>query len=199
MMEYEIKKHMALNEFAERGGTVILGGSADRDIPLCELKQAFFPDSRLYNRSISALSVRDAVRVYETCVAPLAPACVLLHLGVADMDAFKRDSAQFDAQYRALIDGIRAADRTCTVVIVSLANPEDDTTVAEMNRHLKALAESERCEFGDIKSKRVWNPKQTKEVGDFLHAMGLGRRGKKHLRLYDLVRVLFCSEPSAVG
>lgn len=199
MMEHEIKKHMALNELAEQGGTVILGGSADRDIPLCELKQAFFPDSRLYNRSISALSVDDAVQVYETCVAPLSPECVLLHLGAADADAFRQDPAHFDSQYRALIARIRATDRKCGIVVVSLTNPEDDATVAEINRHLKALAESEQCEFGDIASGRVWNPKQTKDVLSFVHAMGFDRPFQRRCQLYDLIRVLFCSVPSAVG
>ena len=37
----EIKKYSALNELAEKGGTVIFGGTTDVNIPLCELKQTF--------------------------------------------------------------------------------------------------------------------------------------------------------------
>ena len=46
-----------LNKLADLNGTVIFGGTEDREIPLCELKQAFELDSKLYNRSIAELSI----------------------------------------------------------------------------------------------------------------------------------------------
>ena len=34
-------KYQALNKLAEQNGIVIIGGTEDKEIPLCELKQAF--------------------------------------------------------------------------------------------------------------------------------------------------------------
>lgn len=56
MFKNEIKNYQALNELADQNGLVIFGGTEDRKIPLCELKQAFDLESNLYNRSISNLS-----------------------------------------------------------------------------------------------------------------------------------------------
>ena len=41
MYEQELKNYRMLNELAEPDGIVIFGGNADRELPLCELKQAF--------------------------------------------------------------------------------------------------------------------------------------------------------------
>ena len=57
-----------------------------------------------------------------------------------------------------------------------------------MNRHLSYIAESEHCEYGDLAEKRVWNPKETKEVASFVQAMGLVRSRRT---MYDLVKILF--------
>ena len=65
MLEKEIKKYQSLNELAEQGGIIIFGGTEDKEIPLCELKQAFELKSNLYNRSITNLSVDSAVEVYD--------------------------------------------------------------------------------------------------------------------------------------
>lgn len=190
MFEREIKKYAALNRFADGGGTVIFGGREDTDIPLCELKQAFVLDTRLYNRSIPDLTVADAAAVYDACVAPLAPETLLLHLGAADLASFAADPAHFDRACRDLIAHIRAKSGA-EIVIVSLRNPDNAPDVAEMNRHLKYIAESEQCEFGDISIPRVWNPRETKEVVSFVYSMGFVRPLKQKKPTYDLVKILY--------
>ena len=61
MKESEIKKYQRLNELAEQNGIVIFGGNTDKELPLCELRQSYNIEQKMYNRSISGLSVKDAI------------------------------------------------------------------------------------------------------------------------------------------
>lgn len=194
MTEQEMNTYASLNSVADTNGTVILGGSADRELPIGELKQAFGLEEPFYNRSVAGLSVKDAAEVYNACVAPLAPETVLLHIGDADLTLFGSDPSAFDGMYRALIGQIRSLDRKCRIGIVSLKNPTADGTIAELNKHLKYIADAERCEYGDISVKRVWNPQQTKDVVSFVNSTGFVRPLNIKPPIYDLVRILFCFE-----
>lgn len=196
MCEKEMKRYRALNALAEQGGLVIVGGSSDREIPLCELKQAFALDSKLYNRSMTELSLKDAVKYYDTCIETLNPETVFLHIGESDLAFFVEDSAAFDQKYHELIEHIRNRNKKCDIVIVSLKNPDEDAVITEINKHLKYISDSERCEYGDITTKRVWNPKETRDVVSFLYSTGFVRPFKNKRPLYDLVKILFCFEPS---
>lgn len=199
MFENEIKRYEALNELAEQNGIIIMGGTEDMNIPLCELKQAFEVDSRLYNRSVTNLSISNAKAVYEKCVAQLKPESVLLHIGEADLEFFKTDAAAFDQKYRELIKYIRSLDKKCGIAVISLKNPEGLADITELNRHLRYIAESEQCEFGDISTKRVWNPKETKDIVSFVYSLGFVRPLNNKRPLYDLIRILFCSNSLCTG
>lgn len=192
MWEQEVKRYAELNELAEESGIVIFGNEEDRTIPLCELKQAFELDSNLYNRSISKLSIRDAAEVYDACVARLCPETVLIHIGAEDLGFFKSSSKDFDKKYQELIAHIRKDNKKCRIAVISLKNPGNSAEIAEMNRHLKYIAESERCEYGDIAAKRVWNPKAAKEVSSFVQSVGFLQMCRNKRPIYDLVRILFC-------
>lgn len=192
MFENEIKKYQALNELAEQNGIVIIGGTEDKNIPLCELKQAFELNSNLYNRSVDNLSVNDVSKIYDACVAHLNPESVLLHIGNADLKLFEDNSSDFDNKYRELIKHIRTSNPKCNIAIISLKNADDNNNITEINKHLKYIAESERCEYGDISTKRVWNPKQTKDVVSFIYSIGFVHTLKNKRPVYDLVKILFC-------
>lgn len=199
MISNEIKRHLAFNKLAERNGIVVFGGSEDRNIPLCELKQAFELDAKIYNRSVSGLSVNTAEEAYDDCVTELCPETVLLHLGAADLDLFERTPSDFDQKYRALICRIRNTNKKCQIAIVSLKNPEGSSTISEMNRHLKYIAESEQCEFADISGRRVWNPQGTKEVVSFVCSTGFVPQLSRKRPIYDLVKILFCYDSADCG
>ncbi len=196
MYTNEIKTYQTLNELAQPAGWVVFGGSEDKAIPLCELKQAFELDSNLYNRSITDLSIFNASKVFDACIADLTPESLFLHIGAADLHTFSENPAHFDQAYRELIQHIRSSVFNCRLAIVSLKNPTDDPAIASMNQHLKVLAESEQCEYFDIASKRVWNPKETKDVMSFVHSLGFVRPLREKRPLFDLVKILFCYEPS---
>lgn len=195
MFEQEEKKYMKLNEIAETGGTVIFGGTADKEIPLCELKQAFNLNEKLYNRSFSSLSIENAIGSYDSCIAGLNPDCVLLHIGAEDIPFFDNDPGSFEQHCRKLVQHIKESNNKCNVAIISLRNPDNSDSITELNKSLKYIADSERCEFEDISVKRVWNPKETKDIVSFVYSTGFVRSLKNQRSIYDLVKILFCYEP----
>ena len=193
MKETEILKYQKLNELAQTGGIVILGGSEDLNIPLCEIRQAFEMEENLYNRSFMDFSVTDSVVAYDACVSALKPETILLHVGQMDLDMLQQNAAEFDSQYRALINHIRAQNKHCRIAIVSLRNYENDPVIANMNTHLKYIADMEHCEYGDIASRRVWNPKATLDAANFVRNIGFMRPLKVEHSIFDLTKMLFCT------
>lgn len=194
MKETELKKYVKLNELADQEGIVIFGNGEDKQIPICELRQAFAIESKIYNRSFKDISVKDAVHLYEQGVSSLFPETVLLHIGEADMDFFRENASAFDQKYRELIGFIKKQNKDCRIAVISLKNYDNDAQIGEMNRHLKYIADSEGCEYGDIAEKKVWNPKTTMDVSSFVYSVGFVRPLKNKRPLYDLVKILFCYE-----
>ena len=197
MKETEILKYQKLNDLAQTGGIVILGGSEDLNIPLCEIRQAFEMEENLYNRSFMDFSVTDSVVAYDACVSALKPETILLHVGQMDLDMLQQNAAEFDSQYRALINHIRAQNKHCRIAIVSLRNYENDPVIANMNTHLKYIADMEHCEYGDIANRRVWNPKATLEAANFVRNIGFMRPLKVERSIFDLTKMLFCTTACA--
>ena len=192
MRESEIKNYTKLNELAEKGGIVIFGCGVDKDIPTCEIRQAFAVESKIYNRSFESVSVNDALSIYKETVAALSPETVLLHIGETDIEFFAENSAEFDNKYRELIGYIKSQNKKCRIAIVSLKNDDYDPQIEVINKHLKYIADSEQCEYGDISAKMVWNPKASMEVASFVYSIGFVHPLKTKRPLYDLVKMLFC-------
>lgn len=194
MISLETQRYNKLNALAETDGIVIFGCKEDKNIPTGELCRAFSVDTNVYNRSFDELSVKDAVEVYEQTVAPLNPETLLIHLGEADIEFFTQNPGEFDNKYRELINTVRKHNKKCRISVISLRNYKNDQNITEMNRHLKYLADSEKCEYGDIASKRVWNPKAEMEAVSFVYSIGFVNPIKNKRPLYDLVKILFCYE-----
>ena len=192
MREVEIKNYVKLNDLAEQGGIVIFGSGSDKNIPTGELRQAFAVESKVYNRSFESISVKDALSVYKETVAALSPETVLLHIGETDMDFFAESPVEFDNKYRELIGYIKSQNKKCRIAIISLRNYDYDSQIEEINKHLKYIADSEQCEYGDISAKMVWNPKAYMEVASFVYSIGFVHPLKNKRPLYDLVKMLFC-------
>lgn len=195
-MKSREEKYTALNELAEQGGIVILGGEEDMNIPLCELKQAFALNSCLYNRSVQGLSVNNAKEVYDLYVKPLQPECILLHIGAADTELFLADSEEFDRRMHESVRYIKAQNQKCEIALISLRNPENDANITSLNKHLQYIAESERCQYGDIAARRVWNPNETQSAVSFVYSIGFVHPLKNKHPLNDIIRILFCYSDS---
>ena len=194
MYEAEILKYKSLNQLAEASGTVILGGSGDVSIPLGELKQAFALNENIYNRSFSSLSVTDAAKVFDECIAELYPDTVILHIGEADAASFEKKGPAFEESYKELIGTITSRNQSCRVVIVSLKKYGNDPNIAKINKCLKNIADSKKCEFEDISAKHVLRATEKREVISFLYNIGFDRPLNIKRPIYDLVRILFCYE-----
>ena len=194
MREAKIKNYAKLNELAEQGGIVIFGCNEDKDIPTGEIRQAFAVESKIYNRSFDNLSVTEAVSIYKKIIAPLTPETVLIHIGEADLTNFAENPTEFDNKYLELIKSIKTQNNKCRIAVVSLKNYESDPQIAEMNKHLKYFADSEKCEYSDISVKKVWNPKASMDAASFVYSIGFVHPLKNKRPLYDLVKMLFCYE-----
>ena len=194
MREAEIKSYEKLNELAEQGGIVIFGSGADKDIPTGEIRQAFAVESKIYNRSFEKLSVTETISIYEKVIAPLEPETVMIHIGEADLGIFAENLTEFDNKYLELIKVIKTQNKKCRIAVVSLKNYDSDPKIAEMNKHLKYVADSEKCAYGDISARKVWNPKASMDAASFVYSIGFVHPLKNKRPLYDLVKMLFCYE-----
>jgi len=181
-----------LNEIAELGGVVIFGGTEAHNIPLCELKQAFSLKENYYNRSIGNLSIADANEIYKTYISELKPDTVLLNIGEADIKTCADSPDECTINYREVISQIRKDNKKCRIAIISLKNYDSNDDITQLNKHLKYIAASEKCEFCDISTKRVWNPNQKKDVVSFIYDIGFVRPLNIKRPLNDLVSMLFC-------
>ena len=56
-----------------------------------------------------------------------------------------------------------------------------------MNRHINAIADSEKCDYIDVQNARLWNPAASKAAIRFAQNMGLNVR--KPLR--DVAEILY--------
>ena len=191
MRETEIRNYIKLNQLAEQGGIVIFGSDKDKEIPTCEIRQAFAIESKIYNRSFEKFSITEALNVYEKVVVPLSPETLLIHIGETDLDFFAENTTMFDNKYRELIRYIKSQNPKCRITIVSLRNYDSDPLIEEINKHLKYIADSEQCEYGDIASKKVWNPKATMDAVTFVYSIGFVHPLKNKRPLYDLLKILF--------
>ena len=183
-METQIKKYQKLNNVGLKNGVVIFGEGIDTEIPASELKQSFELEYPVYNRSFLNLCLEDAISLYDACVKSLMPDTILLHIGANDSALFTKNKAEFEEKYIALIEHIKATDKKCRIVVVSIDN-------TEINQQLKYIANSLQCEFGDLSTVKVWNPQTTKNVTSFVQTMGV-RRYCKNKPVYDLLKILFC-------
>ena len=192
MREAEIKNYVKLNDLAEQGGIVIFGSGSDKNIPTGEIRQAFAVESKIYNRSFENLSVTESVSIYEKVIAPLAPVTVMIHIGEADLTIFAEKPTVFVNKYLELITVIKAQNKKGCIAVVSLKNYDSDPQIAELNKQLKYIADSEKCEYGDISARKVWNPKAAMDAASFVYSIGFVRPLKNKRPLYDLVKMLFC-------
>ena len=192
MNKSDFNTYNKLNELAEQNGIVIFGCGEDKYIPTCELRQAFAIVPKVYNRSFDDLSIKNALSAYKENVTDLYAETVLIHIGASDLSFFNENTTAFDEKYRELIRYIKAQNNKCRIAVVSLKNRSGDVQIEKFNKHLKYIAESEQCEYGDIANKKVWNPKATMEASFFAYSIGFMHPLKNQCPIFDLVKIFFC-------
>lgn len=181
-MKMDVKK-------SDGESVVLLGGSLDKEIPVAEVAQSFNFNFKMYNRSKYGLSLKDARKIYLESVEPMNPEAVIIHLGKEDVEMFKNNSADFDVKYLELLSSIRHQNKDRRIALVSLE--EESKVEVEMNRHIKAIAESEKCEFVNMDRAKLWDTEKTKEVTAFMYELGFDSQLKVKKPLGDISKVLY--------
>ena len=60
-----------------------------------------------------------------------------------------------------------------------------------MNRHIRAIASSESCDFFNIDNAKLWNPAATREVISFVYNLGFEQNLKIKKPLRDIAKILY--------
>ena len=181
-MKMDVKK-------SDGESVVLLGGSLDKEIPVAEVAQSFNFNFKMYNRSKYGLSLKDAKKTYLESVEPMNPEAVIIHLGKEDVEMFKNNSADFDVKYLELLSSIKHQNKDRRIALVSLEG--ESKVEVEMNRHIKAIAESEKCEFVNMDRAKLWDTEKTKEVTAFMYELGFDSQLKVKKPLGDISKVLY--------
>lgn len=172
---------------SEKNAVIVFGGSLDNSIPVAELAKSFDFNFSIFNKSVPELSIKDSLGYFTAYIKPMHPEAMILHIGERDLNMFKTNSSEFDSLYIKLIEEIRNTNPKCRIALVSLYNSISNQTVAEMNRHIKAISESEKCDFIDVENAKLWKPESAKAAIRFAQNMGLSV--KKPLR--DIAEILY--------
>lgn len=165
----------------------LMGGTYAKDIPVKKLAEEFSFDFDLFNKSSFALSLKNAKEYFDKYVANLKSDGIIIQLGKEDADLFNTNPSQFDTIYLDLLNHIKSVNKDCRLALVSLNNSVNNTTVTQMNNHIKAIAQSEQATFINLENAKLWNPKAVQSSLDF--AQGMGLKYKKPI--YDVAEILY--------
>lgn len=160
-------------ETEKQNQVILIGGSFDKKIPVDYLAKEFDFNFDLYNKSRSFLKLSDSKTYVKNQISQLKPEGVLLHLGENDFTLFKSNPAVFDNLYLNLIEEFRKINKKVRIALISVSNPQKDDNIYEMNKHIKAIADSENCTFVNLENVSLWNPQATKSSVEFAYETGL--------------------------
>ena len=174
----------------EKNAVILLGNGLDTKIPVQSLGKEFKFNFKIYNKSCEKLSFENVKEYFSEAIAPLAPEGIMIHLGENDLNLCMNNSALFDTKYFELIQQIKSINKKCRIALISVANPQNNKAISLVNRHIKAIADSEKCSFVNLDNAHLWNPAATKAAVEFAHSMGLNTRKP----LGDVAEILYSYE-----
>lgn len=175
------------HSYSKKYNITLMGGTYAKDIPVKKLSEEFQFDFDLYNKSSFALSLTNAKEYFNKYVANLNSDGIILQLGKEDADIFKSNPSVFDTMYLELLSLIKSNNKDCRLALVSLNNPQNNPVTAQMNNHIKAIAQSEQAAFVNLENAKLWNPKGVQTSLDFAEGMGL----KYKKPIYDVAEILY--------
>ena len=171
--------------------TVLFGGSTARVIPVAELCKSFGFNFKVENASVENLSVKNAKVQFKLAAEFLKAEALIVQIGENDIELFKSNPTEFDSLYLDFISYLKSVNSKMRIQLVSVGNPTASQTVGDMNRHIKAIAASERCEFFNIESAKLWKPCSTTAAASFLYRVGFDSQLTVKHPLYDTAKALF--------
>ncbi len=174
-----------------KNSTVLFGGRIAKAIPSYEVCNTFGFNFKIENASSESLSVKNAKSQFKMLAESFDPEAVIVHLGENDIELFKSNPNEFDALYLDFISYLKDLNSKMRIQLVSVENTAANQLVSDMNRHIKAIADSERCEFFNIESAKLWKPCSTTAAASFMYKLGFDSQLKVKHPLYDTSKALF--------
>ncbi len=173
----------------DKKSVVLLGGTMDELIPVSALASNYEFNFPMYNKSVNNFSIKDAEKIYESSISSMQIEGIIIHAGTEDVSFFMNNEREFDRIYLEFINRIKSENPKCRIALVSVeqGNSEFKNAVDSMNRHIKALADSEGCVFVNLDNAKYWKPDATKAALDFATGMGLSVRKP----LSDVAEILY--------
>lgn len=164
----------------EQNAVLFIGDEVDKKIPCQELSQMFDFNFNLYNKSDAQLNLINIKNYYAQNLENLNPEGVIVHIGENDFELFNKNTNEFDHLYLDFIDYIKNQNKVSRIALVSVQNLNHNKQIAQMNAHIRAIADAQNCTFYNLENTKLWNPEATKASNDFAYSMGL--RIKKPLK-----------------
>ena len=97
------KEYTALNQYAQKNKVAILGASTAAHLAIGELLQDYEISTKVYNRSVEAITIKEAVPFAKTCIVPLKPSRLLLQLGETELETIGLSIQEIMDQYKWLL------------------------------------------------------------------------------------------------
>ena len=186
----ELINPKAQNGREEKNAVILFGNGLDKKIPVASLGKEFKFNFEIYNKSVEKLSFENASQYFSQNIAPLSPEGIMIHLGENDINLCVNNSALFDTNYLNLIKQIKQCNKKCRIALITVANPQDNKAISQVNRRIKAIADAEKCSFVNLDNAHLWNPAASKAAIEFAHSMGLNTRKP----LNDVAEILYSYE-----
>lgn len=191
MLNYTYSLDEVINKKAtvteKKNAVILMGGKADKQIPVSKLAKDFNFNFDIYNKSTENLTVSNALEYFKQNISQMLPEGIMIHLGDEDVSFFQNNSAAFDNYYLTLIDEIKAVNKHCRIALLSVNNPDNNKSISLMNAHINAIAQTQNADYINLENAKLWNPQATKAASDFAYSMGL--RIRKPLR--DVAEILY--------
>lgn len=175
------------NTKEEKNAVILLGNGLDKMIPVQSLGREFKFNFKIYNKSYEELSFENVKEYFTLAIAPLSPEGIMIHIGENEIYLCINNCELFDKKYLELIKLIKNCNRNCRIALISVSNPQNNENINILNRHIKAIADSEQCDFVNLDNAHLWNPEATKAAIEFAQNMGLNTRKP----LSDVAEILY--------
>jgi len=104
----KIKQYQLLNQYVQKGQTVLAGSSLMEQFPIYEFLQTQPIRGAVYNRGIGGTTTIEYLAVLDTCIVDLQPARVFLNIGTNDISGEDYQENGLIARYRLIVETIQA-------------------------------------------------------------------------------------------
>ena len=145
----ELSKYSQMNEVSSTNGIVFFGSTSFNEMPLTELARDYDIDEKVYNRSISGLTIADVDSVLDDCVLNLSPKKVFISIGEEDIEKESFNEKEFLAKYEWMLYTIH--DK-CDAQIYIVSILSRMSIASRINERLSKLAKESGCTYIDAAS-----------------------------------------------